>query len=178
MKYKFLSAAGLALCAMCAAAGPAGNAGAAVDDSVITAKIKAALVEDSTTKARQIKVKTQHGVVQLSGFVNTSESKQRAEAIATDTEGVKQVHNDLEVRDTGKTAGERLDDSVLTTKVKAALVGNKSTKAHEIKVTTLRGVVQLSGFVDSDDAKAEAAKVAANVNGVKDVENNLRVKSL
>jgi hyperosmotically inducible protein len=163
---------------MCATAGTAERAGVAVDDSVITAKIKTALVEDSTTKARQIKVKTKHGVVQLSGFVSTSESKQRAGAIATDTEGVKEVHNDLEVRDTGKTAGERLDDSVLTTKVKAALVGNTNTKAHEIKVTTLRGVVQLSGFVDSADAKTEAAKVAANVDGVKEVENNLRVKSL
>src|SRR5882672_3530569 len=133
MKYRLLTTAGLVLCAMLASAGTAGKAGIAVDDSVITAKIKTALVEDSTTKARLIKVKTVHGVVQLSGFVNSSESKQRAEAIAADTEGVTEVHNDLEVRDTEKTAGERLDDSVLTTKVKAALVGNKSTKAHEIK---------------------------------------------
>ncbi|HKU13409.1 MAG TPA: BON domain-containing protein [Steroidobacteraceae bacterium] len=74
------------------------NAGRVVDDSVITGKVKAALVADPTTKAHQISVETFHGVVQLSGFVDTSEAKSRAAQVAEAVEGVKDVKNDLELR--------------------------------------------------------------------------------
>jgi len=83
-------------------AGPAestaANAGRVVDDSVITGKVKAALVADPTTKAHQISVETFKGVVQLSGFVDTSEAKMRATQVAETVEGVKNVKNDLELR--------------------------------------------------------------------------------
>ena len=178
MKYKTLSTAGLLVFAVAAWAGVGADTGLAVDDSIMTAKVKSALVQEPETKARQIKVKTVHGVVQLSGFVDSTESKQRAEGIAGTTEGVTDVHNYLKVRATSTTAGEKLDDSILTTKVKAALVDNKTTKAREIKVTSLGGLVQLSGFVASADEKMEASKVAATVSGVKNVENDLEVRSL
>ena len=51
-------------------------------------------------------------------------------------------------------AGRVVDDSVITGKVKAALVADPTTKAHQISVETFKGVVQLSGFVDSSEAKA------------------------
>jgi osmotically-inducible protein OsmY len=86
------------------------------------------------------------------------------------------VKNSLQVRATDTTAGVTLDDSVITTKVKTALVGNPVTKARQINVETLTGVVQLSGFVDSGAEKAEAARVAAQVSGVSDVRNDLTVK--
>lgn len=76
----------------------AANAGRVVDDSVITGKVKAALVADPTTKAHQISVETFKGVVQLSGFVDTSEAKARASQVAENVEGVKDVKNDLELR--------------------------------------------------------------------------------
>jgi osmotically-inducible protein OsmY len=83
-------------------AGPAestaANAGRVVDDSVITGKVKAALVADPTTKAHQISVETFKGVVQLSGFVDTSEAKMRATQVAETVEGVKNVKNELELR--------------------------------------------------------------------------------
>lgn len=72
--------------------------------------------------------------------------------------------------------GQYIDDSVVTTKVKAALVKNDMTKATEINVETRLGVVQLSGFVTSQ-ANADAAVLAArNVAGVKDVVNDIRIK--
>lgn len=74
------------------------NAGRAVDDSVITGKVKAALVADPTTKAHQISVETFQGVVQLSGFVDTREARSRAEQVAQGVDGVKDVKNDLELR--------------------------------------------------------------------------------
>ena len=83
-------------------AGPAestaANAGRVVDDSVITGKVKAALVADPTTKAHQISVETFKGVVQLSGFVDTSEAKMRATQVAETVEGVKNVKNELALR--------------------------------------------------------------------------------
>lgn len=76
----------------------AANAGRVVDDSVITGKVKAALVADPTTKAHQISVETFHGVVQLSGFVDSSEARSRARQVAQQVDGVKDVKNDLELR--------------------------------------------------------------------------------
>ena len=76
----------------------AANAGRVVDDSVITGKVKAALVADPTTKAHQISVETFQGVVQLSGFVDTTEARSRATQVAQQVEGVKNVKNDLELR--------------------------------------------------------------------------------
>jgi osmotically-inducible protein OsmY len=72
--------------------------------------------------------------------------------------------------------GEYIDDSVITTKVKAALVEDPMTKAYQINVDTFKGDVQLSGFVDSAQAVAKAGEVARGVNGVKSVKNNLIVK--
>lgn len=74
------------------------NAGRVIDDSVITGKVKAALVADSTTKAHQIEVETFKGTVQLSGFVDTAEARTRAVQIARETEGVKDVKNSLQLR--------------------------------------------------------------------------------
>jgi osmotically-inducible protein OsmY len=76
----------------------AANAGRVVDDSVITGKVKAALVADPTTKAHQISVETFQGVVQLSGFVDTTEARSRATQVAKGVDGVKNVKNDLELR--------------------------------------------------------------------------------
>jgi osmotically-inducible protein OsmY len=79
----------------------AANAGRAVDDSVITAKVKSALIADPTTKAHQIEVETFKGQVQLSGFVDGAEAKERAAQVAKDIEGVKGVKNSLQVRSDG-----------------------------------------------------------------------------
>ena len=79
----------------------ASNAGRAVDDSVITAKVKSALIADPTTKAHQIEVETFKGEVQLSGFVDGAEARERASQVAKDIEGVKAVKNSLQVRSDG-----------------------------------------------------------------------------
>lgn len=74
------------------------------------------------------------------------------------------------------TAGEYLDDTVITTKVKAALIGDEHLKAHEINVETYKGTVQLSGFVGNEETIARAADVASTVKGVKSIKNDLRLK--
>ncbi len=72
--------------------------------------------------------------------------------------------------------GEYIDDSVLTTKVKAAVFNEPSLKSTEINVETFKGVVQLSGFVNSQADINKAADVARGINGVKSVKNDMRVK--
>ncbi len=73
-------------------------------------------------------------------------------------------------------AGEVLDDSMITTKVKAALVADPVTKAHQISVDTYKGKVKLSGFVDSAEAEQRAIEVARGVKGATDVEDALEVR--
>jgi osmotically-inducible protein OsmY len=72
--------------------------------------------------------------------------------------------------------GEYIDDSVITTKVKAAIFDDPTTKATEINVETFKGVVQLSGFVSSQAAEKKAVELARNVAGVKSVKNDMRLK--
>ncbi len=74
------------------------STGEYVDDSVITAKVKAELAEDDFLKSFQISVETYKGVVQLSGFVNSKETVDKAEQIAASVEGVKSVKNNLIVK--------------------------------------------------------------------------------
>jgi hyperosmotically inducible protein len=77
---------------------------------------------------------------------------------------------------TQRSAGETIDDGVLTGKVKAALIDNDIVEAGEVNVTSYRGVVQLSGFVDSNEEKAQATEAAKSVEGVKEVHNDLKVQ--
>ena len=78
---------------------------------------------------------------------------------------------------TSKTAGEQVDDSVTTGRVKAALIADPTTKAHQIDVETFKGTVQLNGFVDTAASKERASEVAKNTKGVTAVRNNLTVKA-
>jgi osmotically-inducible protein OsmY len=75
-----------------------------------------------------------------------------------------------------ETTGEYLDDSVVTTKVKGALLNEPGLKSFQISVKTYKDVVQLSGFVDSAEAKQLAGRVASSVQGVSGVRNDLIVK--
>lgn len=72
--------------------------------------------------------------------------------------------------------GEYVDDSVVTTKVKAALVADDNVSAAAINVETFKGVVQLSGFANSRAEMTRAIEVARGVKGVKSVKNDMRLK--
>jgi osmotically-inducible protein OsmY len=78
---------------------------------------------------------------------------------------------------TKESTGELVDDSVITTKVKSKLVGDKDVSAFDVQVETFKGVVQLSGFVSSEQERRRAAELARSIGGVKEVRNDLQVKS-
>lgn len=75
-----------------------------------------------------------------------------------------------------QTVGEYVDDAVITTKVKMAILDDPDLRVNEISVETYDGVVQLSGFVSSREEINRAVAVAREVGGVKDVLNDMRVK--
>jgi hyperosmotically inducible protein len=77
---------------------------------------------------------------------------------------------------TKDSTGQYIDDATITTKVKSALLGDGAVKSFEIKVETFKGIVQLSGFVDTEDQRAAATRDAMAVNGVKDVKDNITLK--
>ncbi|UCV20789.1 BON domain-containing protein [Ferribacterium limneticum] len=72
--------------------------------------------------------------------------------------------------------GEYIDDTVITSKVKAAILGESTLKSAEINVETFKGIVQLSGFVSSQAAASKAVELARAVKGVSSVKNDMRIK--
>lgn len=75
-----------------------------------------------------------------------------------------------------ESTGEYIDDTVITTKVKAAILNDSTLSAAEINVETFKGVVQLSGFVSSRTEINQATAVARAVSGVSSVKNDIRIK--
>jgi hyperosmotically inducible protein len=162
--------------AACASTRTTKSAGEQVDDTVTTAAVKSALIADPATKAYQIDVETFKGTVQLNGFVDSAEGKDRATQVAKKQNGVTAVRNNLTVRTDGHSGSDVAQDSAITSKVKTALAGDPRTKAHQINVETREGEVQLSGFVDTSEAKATAETLAMAVDHVKSVDNEIDVK--
>jgi len=160
----------------CAAHDGHRSTGQALDDTGTTSKVKAALIQNPITKARDINVEVNRGVVQLAGFVDSAQEKDEASRVAKSVNGVHSVRNDLKIQASPRTAGEVVDDAMITGKVKAALIGDSRTKAYQINVETKEGIVELGGFVDSAQAKSAATDVARTVTGVKQVRNDLELK--
>jgi hyperosmotically inducible protein len=152
------------------------TAGVVIDDAAITASIKTQLTVEKDTKARQVNVETQKGIVQLNGFVDSTEARSEAEKIAAGTDGVKQVRNNLEVRSADRASGVVVDDAMITGKVEAALVADKRTSAMRVDIETHDGEVQLSGFAKTQAEKTAAVDVAKGVDGVRIVKNDIDVR--
>ncbi|HEY5297340.1 MAG TPA: BON domain-containing protein [Verrucomicrobiae bacterium] len=76
-----------------------------------------------------------------------------------------------------RSTGQYIDDKSITSRVNDALNDNAEYKFSDVNVTAFRGTVQLSGFVDNSDQKDKAGQIAKQVQGVKDVQNNITVKS-
>jgi len=145
-----------------------------LDDSTITAKVKSRLIGDESVRAVDIDVDTLDGVVYLTGLVDSDAQKKRAEEIARTTPGVVDVRNRLGVG--SRTPGEYLDDKILAGKVKKALIDAPGVHSMAIDVDVTRRVVNLTGAVGSLAEKERALAVAAGVDGVRDVVDNLVVR--
>ena len=155
---------------------PSTSVGTEIDDTVVTSRVKSALMGNQDVKSSDIKVETRKGVVQLSGFVDSQTQVDRAVAVARAVEGAKGVENAMTLKQGKLTVGNAIDDSVLTAKVKSALLSDPGVKSFDIAVVTRKGTVQLSGYVDNNDQVNEAIRVSRGVEGVQGVVNEMTVK--
>jgi len=148
-----------------------------MDDSSITAKVKAALVDADDIKSTDISVETEKNVVTLSGFVESQAQAEKAVAVAKKVEGVTSVSDKLHVRD-GKEQSAKgyAGDTATTSEIKAKLLADDIVPSRKVKVETTDGVVQLSGTVDSKAQSDRAESIAKAIDGVKSVKNDLKVK--
>ncbi|WP_010248974.1 molecular chaperone OsmY [Pantoea agglomerans] len=149
-----------------------------MDDSGITAKAKAALVDDDAIKSTDISVKTHSGVVTLSGFVTSQDQAEKAVAVVQKIEGVKSVSDKLHVRDSKASSMKGYaGDTATTSEIKAKLLADDIVPSRNVKVETTDGVVQLSGQVANQAQSDRAESIAKAIEGVKSVKNDLTVKS-
>jgi hyperosmotically inducible protein len=159
-------------------AGPAAptTVGNEIDDSVLTTRVKSVLLADADVKSFEFNVETRKGVVLLSGFVDNQAQLDRAEAITRAVSGVTGIQNNVSLKVGGTTVGNQVDDGIVTTKVKAALMNDEAVKSMDVTVVTGKGEVQLSGFVNNQAQMDRAQAVARGVEGVASVSNQMSLK--
>ncbi|MEA3470225.1 MAG: BON domain-containing protein [Thermodesulfobacteriota bacterium] len=144
-------------------------------DPGITAKVKTQMVKDSKIQGRKIDVDTVEGVVTLSGVVRTKAEADYAVKIASMVSGVKRVTDNLQVG--SRSTGQVLDDSVLSSKIKAKYIGKAGIRSLNIDVDVYRGVVTLTGVVGSEAEKTKAIGIAKTTSGTVRVVDNLKIKA-
>ncbi|BBQ80455.1 molecular chaperone OsmY [Raoultella ornithinolytica] len=148
-----------------------------MDDSTITARVKAALIDDKNIRSSDISVKTENKVVTLSGSVDSAEQKDLAVNAAKTVKAVTTVNDQLNVvAEKSASLEGYAGDTAITSQVKAKLLADDIVPSRKVTVETRDGTVHLSGTVDSRQQADRAADIAKAVSGVKNVENNLSVK--
>lgn len=153
------------------------TAGQVIDDMSIAARLKAAFAADPVIDAVDIDIEVDKDRVQLNGFVDGDDERNRAEEIAVNTKGVASVQNNLQIQPHDRTAKEYGADKVLVSKVKTALASDPVAHSLKIDVEVDHGIVSLGGHVDSEEEREAALLAAQSVEGVKEVIDNLEVRS-
>lgn len=149
-----------------------------MDDSTITARVKAALIDDKSFSSTDISVKTENKAVTLSGSVDSKAQQEQAVKVAKEVKGVASVDDKLSVLEKEPSASLKgyAGDTAVTSEIKAKLLADDIVPSRKVTVETSAGTVRLSGTVDSRQQAERAGDIAKAVSGVKRVENNLSVK--
>ena len=175
MKLKVFGTLAALLLAVAAPVYAQKSVGNVVDDSTITAGVKAGLLAEKGVPSNDVNIEVYKGEVLLSGFVPDQAAKDAAGKVAKGVAGVKSVRNVIAVHP--KTSmGTKLDDTALVAKVKAALIDADKVNAGQINVEARGGVVQLGGFVTSTGMRDRAMAIAKGIAGVKRVDDAMFVK--
>jgi hyperosmotically inducible periplasmic protein len=171
----------------------ASNAAERIDDARITTMIQSKFFVDGGVKGRRIDVDTRGGIVTLRGDVASEAERAQALRLARETAGVQRVEDMLSVNaslehpdttspdTTSSTAatidnvGDRLDDGVVVTKLKAKLLADTQVKSRDIDVSVHNGIVTMQGTVPDAASKARALSLARDTDGVSQVVDRLVV---
>ena len=156
-----------------------GDRPAEMSDAWLTSKVKSTLLFHRNVSAKT-EVNSKDGIVTLRGEANSSAQKDLTTEYVKDVKGVKDVVNEMTVpkgaKKSGRTTGEKIDDSSITALVKLTLLNHVSTSALKTSVTTKNGVVTLSGKAKNAAESNLATKIAKDVNGVKSVKNRMTIE--
>ncbi len=149
-------------------------------DAWITTKVKTALLFHRNVSATGTTVYTKDGVVTLQGEASSLAQKELTTEYAKDIDNVKSVNNEMTVAKTPPTApdatiGDKIDDASITAQVKSSLMSHSSTSAIHTGITTTDGVVTVTGIAKNDAEKSLVTKLAADINGVTSVINNMTI---
>lgn len=157
-------------------------------DTWVTAKVQSKYFLDDDVKGRDIDVTTKGGVVTLSGTVVSEAERRQAVALARNTEGVRdvtdnlQVHNQAAAKGPGSGSIEKVptldvaaNDTRITTRIQSNFFLDRQLKSHDIAVNTRKGVVTLKGQVPAAPLKEEAERIARETSGVSRVINEITV---
>ncbi len=147
-----------------------------IDDGALSKRIEGRIKADTYLKDEKIDIAVKSGVAKLKGQVPTNAIKARATKLAR-VKGVKAVDNRIEVEGAPKVssdgAGELIEDSWITTKVKSKLANNALLEGSDISVETNGGVVKLTGTVPSDAVHARTLELVRGTKGVTQVDDLL-----
>lgn len=148
------------------------------DEWLIT-KVKTTLLFHGSVSAGKTEVLAKDGLVTLRGEAATLAQKELTTEYARDIEGVKDVNNEMIVKQTkshDRTFGAKIDDASITAQVKMTLLYHRSTSAAKTSVTTKRSVVTVSGKAANQAEKDLVSKLVADINGVKSVSNQMTIE--
>jgi hyperosmotically inducible protein len=150
--------------------------GDVIDNTVVTARIKSALMANPRINSYDFKVETRNGEVLLSGFVDTQEQLDLALKTVRAVDGVGTIQNNVILKGASATVGNKVDDGVITARVKAALLADTGIHSLDIRVVTRIDEVQLSGFVESQAQIDRAMELTKAIPGVRAVANTMAIK--
>ena len=172
----------------CVAAGVAGagavgtamvqekSLGTALDDATTSSEIKTKLFRADRKRFSEVDVEVAHGLVLLSGRVNSEEDKIFAEHTAWTSSRTQDVANEIQIEGS-KSFMEGLSDSVITSRVRSALIGSRTIKSVNFNIETYNGTVYLMGLARSQSELEQAAEKASVVPGVKEVISYVRLSN-
>lgn len=152
------------------------SVGNSIDDTLVTTRVRTALMANEKIHSGDFKVETLKGEVMLSGFADNQAQIDQATVIVLAVEGVKSVQNNVAIKTAQATVGNKVDGGLITGKVKAALLADPRIRSLDIHVVTRIDEVQLSGFVDTQAQVDLAMQLATATAGVHRVTNAMKLK--
>jgi len=156
-------------------------------DATTTAAVKNRLLASKSVHEMDVKITTKNGIVSLSGTVATLPQKNMAEQIAYDTRNVQDVKNELKIAD-AQTLSEKarnasvsvsrdLSDSWISSKIRTSLLFSSAFPRSNVSVNTNKGKVTLEGYAQNAEQRAAIETAVNDFLGVREVQNNLKLKN-
>lgn len=155
------------------------SAGAALDDATVNIRVQGRLLREDPGLFAKVGVEVVEGRVLLTGVVNQEEAKKKAGQITWETQGVKEVLNELQVRPKGRLLDAVRDagvDAGITARLRYQLAVNENIYDINYDIETVNGTVYLLGIARSDQELTAVTEIARNISGVTAVVSHVRIK--